>query len=292
MTMTRLACCLVLLSAGATGALRADPFDDYTNRHLQKLVESKNVEKVKSASLQDLVLNVGSLPNVNSTYLVVRTNEGRFAKLLVQPARQKISKTESVPILMIERFVTFLDGEDRTVVAQGKNIRLFADFRFNLDIGQVVPASLPADLRFVSDGKNETLEPVGKAELFIVTKHLAEAAPPKGGKVAVGAAFVPQSFAGVYDLDDDGKRTGEMHLKVNETGGVTGSFYSAVGGTKYEVEGQVYPNPKSKVDLRILYPRSVQELTGWMFVSDGRAIVGVSKVNERETGFSATRKAD
>ena len=287
--MMRLACCLVLLCAGA---LRADPFDDYTNRHLQKLVESKNVDKVKSASLQDLVLNVGSLPGGRSTYLVVRTNEGRFAKLLVQPARQKISKTESVPILMIERFVTFLDGEDRTVIAHGSNIRLFGDFRFSLDIGQVVPASLPADLRFVSDGKNETLEPVGKAELFIVTKHLAEAAPPKGGKVAVGPAFVPQSFAGVYDFDDDGKRTGELHLKVDAKGGVTGSFFSAMGGVKYDVEGQVYPNPKNKVDLRILYPRSVQEMTGWMFVTDGRAIVGVSKVNERETGFAATRKAD
>ena len=290
--MTRLACCLVLLSAGAAGALRADSFDDYTNRHLQKLVESKNVEKVKSASLQDLVLNAGTLRGLSSTYLVVRTNEGRFAKLLVQPAQQKVGKTETVPILLIERFVTFLDGEDRTVIAEGKNVRLFKDFRFSLDVGQVVPDALPADLKFTVDGKNEILEPVGKAELFLVTKHLEEAAPPKGGKVAVGAAFVPQSFSGVYDLDDDGKRTGEIHLKADEKGTITGSFYSAMGGVKYDVEGQVYPNPKSKVDLRILYPRSVQLLTGWMFVSDGRAIVGVSTVNERETGFSATRKAD
>jgi hypothetical protein len=287
--MKRLACCLVLCCAPI---VRADSFDDYTNRHLLKLVESKNVEKVKSASLLDLVNNEQTLPGIRATYLVVKTNEGRLAKLLVQPAQQKIGKKETAPILLIDRFVTFLDGEDRTVVAKGANVRLFNDFRFSLDIGQVVPANVSSDLRFVVDGKNETLEPVGKAELYIVTKHLEEAAPPKGGKVAVGAAFVPQSFSGVYDFDDDGKRTGELHLKVDAKGGVTGSFFSAAGGNKYEVEGQVYPNPKNKIDLRILYPRSVQQLTGWMYVTDGRAIVGVSIINERESGFTATRKAD
>jgi hypothetical protein len=287
--MTRLACCLILLSASA---LRADPFDDYTNRHLQKLVDSKNVEKVKSASIADLVQNSATLSGIDATFLVVRSNEGRLAKLLVQPARQKVSKTESVPILLVDRFVTFLEGEDRTVVAHGKNVRLFNDFRFSLDIGQVVPAALPADIRIVGDDKNTVVEPVGKAELFIVTKHLAEATPVKGGKVAVGAKFGPESFTGVYDFDDDGKRTGELHLKSDEKGRIIGHFFSAAGGTKYDVEGQVYPNPKGKVDLRILYPRSVQLITGWMSTTDGRTIVGFSTVNEREAGFTATRKAE
>src|SRR4051812_22432815 len=120
--MKRLACCVLFLSACA---LRADSFDDYTNRHLQKLVDSKNVEKVKSASIVDLVNNSQRLRRIDSTFLVVRTNQGRLAKLLVQPAQQKISKTEAVPILLVDRFVTFLEGEDRTVIAQGKNVRLF-----------------------------------------------------------------------------------------------------------------------------------------------------------------------
>ena len=104
-----------------------------------KLVESKNVDKVKSVSIVDLVNNDQVLPGLRSAFLVVKTNQGRLAKLLVQPARQRVSKTEAVPILLIERFVTFLDGEDRTVIAEGKNVRLFGDFRFSLDIGQVVP---------------------------------------------------------------------------------------------------------------------------------------------------------
>jgi hypothetical protein len=287
--MKRLVCCVVLACASL---VRADSFDDYTNRDLQKLLETKNVEKVKSASIVDLVTHAQSLPGIRSTYLVVKTNEGRLAKLLVQPAQQKVGKKDTVPILLIDRFVTFLDGEDRTVVAKGQNVRLFNDFRFSLDVGQVVPASVPADLRFAIDGKNETLESVGKAELYVVKEHMKEVAPPKGGKVAVGAAFGPQSFSGGYDFDDDGKRTGELHLKADAKGTITGSFYSAAGGNKYEVEGQVYPNPKNKVDLRIIYPRSVQQITGWMYVSDGRAIVGSSTLNDRESGFTATRKPD
>ena len=119
--------------------------------------------------------------------------------------------------------------------------------------------------------------------------------PVKGGKVAVGADFGPKSFTGVYDFDDDGKRTGEIHLKADEKGRISGHFYSAAGGVKYEVEGQVYPNPKNKVDLRILYPRlPVQLATGWMSTSTtAETIVGFSTVNERvEAAFTATRKAE
>jgi hypothetical protein len=291
--MKRLACFLVVLSTGAipvVPAARADSFDDYTNRHLMKVVDSKNAEKVKSLSLEDLVVNSQVLPgHRSSAFLIVRTNEGRLAKILVQAARQKISKDESVPILLIERFVTFLDGEDRTVIAEAKNIRLFNDFRLSLDIGQIVPAALTADLRFSAEKNSIKVEPVGKAELFLVTKHLSEAAPEKGGKVAVGAKFETQSFNGVYKLEDDGKRGGKLHLKVGQNGTVGGFFYSDDNGAKYDVEGQVSATPVNNIQFRITYPRSTQFFTGWMFMSDGRLITGFSRINEREAGFLATR---
>jgi hypothetical protein len=288
--MKRLACFLVVLSVGAVPVVRADSFDDYTNRHLMKVVDSKNAEKVKNLSLEDLVVNSQVLPgHRSSAFLIVRTNEGRLAKLLVQAARQKVSKDESVPILLIERFVTFLDGEDRTVIAEAKNVRLFSDFRLSLDIGQIVPTALAADLRFSAEKNKFSVEPVGKAELFLVTKHLPEAAPEKGGKVAVGAKFEPQSFNGVYKLEDDGKRGGKLHLKVGTNGTVGGFFYSDDNGAKYDVEGQVSATPINNIQFRITYPRSTQFFTGWMFMSDGRLITGFSRINEREAGFLATR---
>ena len=49
--------------------------------------------------------------------------------------------------MQIDRFVTFKEGEERTVVAEGKNLRLFAEFQLNLDLGQVVPGSVGGDIR-------------------------------------------------------------------------------------------------------------------------------------------------
>src|SRR5207245_551369 len=146
------------------------------------------------------------LPGSTGAFLVVKTNEGRFAKLLVHAARQKVSG-KTVPILLIERFVTFRFDEERAVQAEGQNVRLFQDFQFNLDIGQVVPASVGGDLRFVVEGDKVYTEPVGKAKLYLVTKPLPEATPKKGPKLVVGSAFEPRYFNGTYKLYDDGKRT-------------------------------------------------------------------------------------
>lgn len=274
------------------GAARADAFDDYTNIHLQKLLASKNVEKAQQLPLDELVTNSDVLPGLRSAFLVVRTNEGRLAKLLVQRAQQKVGGDMFFPIVLVERFLTFREGEDRTVWTQSKNLRLFHDFRLSLDIGQIVPPALPADLRLHAEGGKAYLEAIGKAELYLVTKHLAEAAPPKGGKVAVGDKFEPRFFEGVYKLHDDGRRAGELHLKVDKKGNLSGHFFSDKDGAKYDVEGQVSPQAANNVQFRITYPRTTQFFTGWMFTGDAQVITGFSRIEEREAGFYADRRPD
>ena len=82
--------------------------------------------------------------NAETHILVVRTNNGRFAKLLVQAGKQRVAAEKAVPILSIERFITFKEGEERTIQASGQNQSLFAGFRYSLDLGQVVlPSLLP-----------------------------------------------------------------------------------------------------------------------------------------------------
>ena len=76
--------------------------------------------------------------------LIVKTNGGRNAKLLVHPAAQKTDATHSVPTLLIDRYVTYKEGEERTLLATGKNLALFPGFRLSLDMGQVVPGSWAA----------------------------------------------------------------------------------------------------------------------------------------------------
>ena len=268
---------------------RADAFDLYFNKLLAKMPESKSVEKIAKLTPEIMVQNNRALPGITATFLVVKTNDNRFVKLLVQPARQKISDNESAPIILIERYVTYRDGEERTVHASGQNVRLFGDFRFNLDIGQVVPKNVAADLRVGLDKDDPYLEPVGKAEMYLITKHFPEANPPKAGKLVVGEKFEMRYFNGDFKLFDDGRRTGTMHLKVAENGFVTGHYFSDKDGQKYEIDGKVSTNPKHMIEFIITYPRVSQTFTGFLFTGDGRAMTGSSRLDNREMGFYAIR---
>jgi hypothetical protein len=267
--------------------LRADSFEDYTNPILAKAAGAKGVLKLTQATPALLAEHAGVLPGTRAALLVVHTNEGRWAKLLVQPARQKV-RDGSVPILLIDRFVTYKEGEERTIQAKGENVRLFGGFQFNLDMGQVVPDSVGGDLRFVAEAGKSRLEPVGKAQVYLLTKSLSEAAPKRAPMPVFGATFEPRYFNGKYKLYDDGRRSGTLLLKVDAKGNVTGSYYSDKDGRKYEVEGKI-GTPTHSIYFRITFPRSVQEFHGWLFTGNGQALTGSARLQGRETGFYALR---
>jgi hypothetical protein len=270
----------------------ADAFDNYTNPILMKVPGSKLAEPVKQLTPELMVQHSRALPGMTAAFVVVKTNDNRYAKLLVRPAQQKISETEAVPIALVERFVTFKEGEERTVTASGHDIRLFAGFHFSFDIGQVVPAKVGGDLRFVVEGDRSWLEPVGKAEMYIVTKHFSEANPKKGSKLVVGEKFDPVYFNGTYKLHSDGRRSGTLKLKLSENGKeVEGWYYSDKDGAKYEVSGTL-GNPKHQVEFTIQFPRTIETFRGMLFTGDARAIAGTSRLQDRETGFYAVRVDD
>jgi hypothetical protein len=265
----------------------ADAFDHYTNVILAKAPKADGVQRVKQLTPDLLIDHNRVLADVKGAFLVVKTNEGRWAKLLVQGAAQKVG-AKTFPILLIDRFVTFKEGEERAIAAEGKNVRLFPDFHFSLDLGQVVPAEVGGDLRLnVADDKT-VIEPLGKAEIYLLTKPLPEAAPKKADKVVIGKTFEPKYFNGTYKLYDDGRRSGKLVLKVDDTGLVDGWYYSDKDGAKYEVTGKI-GDPTHAIKFKITLPRTPEEFEGWMFTGDGRAICGVSRLQEREAGFYAVR---
>jgi len=280
---------LLSLIACLPAPVFADSFDNYTNTILGGIPKSKLAKRVKELAPEVMVEHSRVLPGITATFVVVKTNEGRWAKLLLQPARQKLSATDSVPILLIERFATFKDGEERAVLVQGQNVRLFDGFRFSLDLGQVVPESLGGDIKFVIDGERVVAEPVNQAEMYLVTEHFPEATLKKGKKLVVGAAFEPHYFNGTYKLYDDGRRTGKLKLVVGDTGVVTGSLYSDKDGSKYDVGGKV-GTPNHSINFVVTFPRTVQTFQGWMFTGDGRIITGSARMQDRETGFYAVRE--
>ncbi len=289
MSLCRLApLALTLVLIGASSCRAAEPFDYYINPVLARVVESKDTKEIKKLTTSSIVENDRVLPRDRAAFLVVRTNGGRYAKLLVQPARQKIDADRSVPMLLVDRYVTYKEGEERTILASGTNLSLFPGFRLSLDLGQVVPEALGGDLRFVVEGNDIHTEPLGKAKLYLVTKALADVGPKKGAKFVAGETFEPSWLNGTYHLRSDGRRSGKLTLKVEDDGSISGSYYSDKDGAKYPVSGRV-GTPKHSLQFTIKFPRTEEMFQGMMFTGDGRAIAGTSRLQERETAFYAQR---
>src|SRR5262249_26010516 len=175
-----------LLLARRPGAARADVFDNYTNEILAKVPAAQGVKKVQALRPAELAEYRGAVPGVDGAFVMIKTNDGRFSKLILQPAQQKVKEGVKVPILLIERYVTYREGDEKTVDAAGGDVRLFEGFHFSLDLGQVVPPSVGGDLRFTAEGGRRRVEPVGKAEPYVLTRPLPDAAPKKREKLVVG----------------------------------------------------------------------------------------------------------
>ena len=280
----------LLCLALSANAARAEPFDLYLNKDLARLVEGKRVKEVQELTPTMIVENDRVLPKTQSAFLVVRTNGGRYAKILVQAAKQKIDADNAAPILSIERYVTYKEGEEQTVLTTGKSQSLYDGFRFSLDLGQVVPAALGGDLKFVVEGDKVYTEPVGKAKLYVVTKHDPAVEPKKLDKFVMGDKFEPRYFTGTFRMHDDGRRAGKLVLKVDEDNKtVSGAYYSDKDGQKYEVTGKI-GSPAHAVEFVVRYPRTEQAFKGMLFTGTGKAIAGTSRMADRDAAFYATRE--
>jgi hypothetical protein len=284
--------CLALVSVCwlLTGSLlpAADVFDFYVNRTLAQVAESKDAREVKELTPAMLLDHDRTLPGHTAAFLIVKTNESRYAKLLVQPARQKTREGKLLPMLLIDRYVTYKEGEDQAIQARGQSLSLYDGFRLSLDLGQVVPSELGGDLRVIADASKMSVQPIDKARLYLVTRHRADVEPKKGPKLVVAEGFRINWFTGTYKLHDDGRRSGKLVLSVADNGTVSGAYYSDKDGRKYEVSGRVGRPPHS-IEFTIRFPRTEQVFQGWMFTGDGQAIAGTSRLAERDAGFYALR---
>jgi hypothetical protein len=288
--MPRLAAAAVAALTLAAAA-RADAFDTYTNADLARALDAGGgpLTEVKELGVAQIAEHDAAIPGVSGTVLVVRTADGRNAKLLVQSAGRKAEGGEIVPMLLVVKYTTFREGGDRVIQASGQNLNLFPGFRLHLGFGQVVPEPLGGDLLVepAGAGGRFVVKPVGKAKLYVATKPLATAAAGKAAKGPTGK-FGPEWFAGTYKLQDDGRRSGVLTLALGENGEVTGTYVSDRDGRPYEVKGRLGP-ARHAVTFVVKLPMVEETFTGWLFTGDGKAIAGTSKLLEREAGFYAVR---
>jgi hypothetical protein len=243
--------CTVLCLLTVPLSLRADTFDRYTNPVLAKVPGADGVQEIKQLTPSLIAANDRVLTDAPGALVVVKTNEGRYGKLLVQAARQKAGP-QTVPILILERFVTYKDGEERAVQAAGRNVFLFEGFHFHLDFGQVVPPALGGDLRLVVEGRKVYAEPVGQARLYLVTQPLGGTEPKKADAPVAGGPFEPRFFNGTYKLHDDGRRSGLLTLQVAANGDVSGHYFS--GSASYHSPERTTADAPLTVAVRTLRP--------------------------------------
>lgn len=279
---------LALFAVASAG--RAEQFDYYTHPVLQKAVADGTLKEVKELTSDQVGEFASVLPDSPSAFLIVATNDKRLAKLLVQPARQKVGDKQ-MPLLLVDKYLTFKGTSDRAVQSSGHDLHLYPGLRIGLDVGQVVPEAVGGDLTVVAADKDASafvVKPLKDAKLYMLTKPIPGVVPKKAPKLVVGEAFETRFFAGRYKLHDDGRRTGVLKLEINESGEIAGTFTSDKDGREYEVQGKA-GTPKHAVTFTIRFPATTQTFTGFMFTGDGKAIAGTTKMLEREAGFYAER---
>ena len=119
----------------------------------------------------------------------------------------------------------------------------------------MVPKSVAADLRVgVDKDGNPFLEPIDKAEIYLVTKHLEEPIRPRPANWWSAPNSRCAYFNGDYKMYDDGRRSGTLTIKVADDGVVSGHYFSDKDGQKYDVAGMVSANPKHQIEFLITYP--------------------------------------
>src|SRR5215468_1821645 len=117
------------LCASVVSSARADAFDNYTNPILAKVPGAAGVQEVRRITPDQIAENDRVLPGASAALIVVKTNDGRWSKLLIETARQKIDDKRSLPIIVINRFVTFKEGDERAIAASAKNVYLYSGYR-------------------------------------------------------------------------------------------------------------------------------------------------------------------
>lgn len=282
---------LLALGTHSPTSQAQEPFDLLLRPELAKLSASDSFSPLDELSTKQLTEADGRLAGTTGTLLIAKTNQGRWARILVSQARQKIDAEKSVPILLVERFATCMDGEDRALVQSGKDIRLFAGFRFSLDLGQVVPREMPADFEILSDEKNLKIKKEKGTSLWIVKKEVAPPKPVRPSAIDPAKPFGAHWFTGHFRLYDDGRRMGRLEIESDKDGNLSGALYSDKDNKRYELFGKVaMPNHTAQFTVR--FPRTEQFFQAWLFTGDGSALAGTTRFGERETGFYATRIRD
>ena len=279
-TLLLMVACIALIRPILAPA--ADVFERHTGPVIRKALETATptteLTLNDSARLKPLSATIGS------PCLLVKTDEGNWGKVLVTWGLRKTAG-DPVPVLLLERYVCYRGDRPELTTAVGKDVMLFPGFAFNLDIGQVVPEGQGGDLLFTAEG---VLRPISPAVMVGLNGSLLPPADKSAAKPADRETVVPEDFAGVWQVDADGRWTGEWRLKATESGRVTGSFVSKDLQNTYDVTGQISGTPHN-LKLEVFLANAQMQVDAYLWTTDKSRMAGTVTLTGRKFGFAATR---
>ncbi len=275
------------------GGVRGDEFSRIAGPFVPELMRRPDARSHESLTIGELESLPEVLPRVRSALLIVKTDEGNLAKLLVSPGLRKgkpgAKPSPPVPVLVVERFETLEATSYWSFKAHGKEVVLFGEFPFDLDSGQVVPEGLGGDIVFTSAGGNgPRLVALGESRIStfdrpVVPPAVAPGRPSSGRVVEAG------DFTGSYHLIANGQWSGALEIQVKEGGEVTGRFRSDSSGSVYPVSGKIAAGKPQRVDFTIQFPRAEQVYDGLLWTEGKNVFAGTFTMLERPYSFVAVR---
>ena len=145
---------LVVLFLGFPGSnARSDEFDQLEGSSLFGIPGRAGTRQAQALTYRELEALPPAFVDERAAFVIVKTNQGNLAKLLVTAAFKKAeSGTSSVPVLILERFETIDALDRRSFKARGKGVTLFEGLQFDLDSGQVVPGKMGGDIVCAPEG--------------------------------------------------------------------------------------------------------------------------------------------
>ena len=264
-----------------------DVFDRHDAAILKQVVEAgaavTEVTQAQVAKLKPLARDI------DSTCLIVETNGGNLAKVLVSWGFRKQRQAEKpTPVLMLDRYVTYEQGRGDTSLANGTNVMIFPGFKFDFDLGQIVPEGFDADIEFTDKGALRCLDTVKIHTVNGSQLPATEAAAP----VKKTAELIsPEDFSGVWKVDGDGRWIGEWDLSVNEQGEASGKFLSAETKSSYPIVGQIGGQPH-QIKLQIQFNNAIQVVEAYLWTKDKSKLAGSFSLAGKKFGISATRQME
>jgi biopolymer transport protein ExbD len=272
---------------------QSDDFSRIAGPFLAELTRRSDFRSHVSLTTGELEALPQVLPRLRSALLIVKTDEGNLAKLLVSSGLRKpksgAKPSPLLPVLVLERFETLEASHYLSFKARGKEIVLFSEFPYDLDSGQVVPEGMGGDIVFTSAGGNDPrLLAIGESRIYTLDRSVLPP-PVARGRPSSGRVVEPGDFIGSYHLIANGQWSGNLEIDVKEGGEVTGRFRSDLNGSVYPVNGKIAADKPQRISFTIQFPRAQQVYDGLLWTEGKNVLAGTFSMLERPYSFVAVR---